>query len=52
MRRLRENTLPSRERDWKLGLHWGAPVLKSLIPSDLWDKIQSVQMDPHVPPAE
>jgi len=35
-----------------MGLHWGAPVLKSLIPSDLWDKVQSVQTDPHVPPAE
>lgn len=31
-----------------MGLHWGAPILKSLIPEEWWDKIQSVQVDPHV----
>lgn len=32
-----------------MGLHWGAPVLKSLLPPDQWARIQSVQVDPHVP---
>ncbi|KAF2498931.1 FAD/NAD(P)-binding domain-containing protein [Lophium mytilinum] len=35
-----------------MGLHWGAPVLKSLIPHEWWDRIQSVQVDPHVPTKE
>ena len=37
------------ERDWNMGLHWGAPVLKSLMPEEWWSEIQSVQVDPHVP---
>ncbi|KAH7379130.1 hypothetical protein DE146DRAFT_671945 [Phaeosphaeria sp. MPI-PUGE-AT-0046c] len=37
-----------RERDWNMGLHWGAPALKSLMPDEWWGKIQSVQVDPHV----
>jgi 2-polyprenyl-6-methoxyphenol hydroxylase-like FAD-dependent oxidoreductase len=40
------------ERDWNMGLHWGAPVLKSLMPEDMWDRIQSVQVDPHMPTKE
>lgn len=35
-----------------MGCHWGAPVLKSLIPDDWWNNIQSVQVDPHVPTKE
>jgi 2-polyprenyl-6-methoxyphenol hydroxylase-like FAD-dependent oxidoreductase len=35
-----------------MGLHWGAPVLQSLLPDALWDSIQSVQVDPHVPTKE
>lgn len=35
-----------------MGCHWGAPVLKSLMPDDWWDNIQSVQVDPHVPTKE
>jgi 2-polyprenyl-6-methoxyphenol hydroxylase-like FAD-dependent oxidoreductase len=35
-----------------MGLHWGAPVLKSLMPDAMWDQIQSVQVDPHVPTKE
>lgn len=35
-----------------MGLHWGAPVLKSLLPDDWWNHIQSVQVDPHVPTKE
>lgn len=41
-----------RERDWNMGLHWGAPVLKSLMPDEWWNNIQSVQVDPHVPTKE
>ncbi|KAF2109451.1 hypothetical protein BDV96DRAFT_585623 [Lophiotrema nucula] len=42
----------ARERDWNMGLHWGAPVLKSLMPDEWWSKIQSLQVDPHVPTKE
>lgn len=31
-----------------MGLHWGAPVLRTLITSDSWSRIQSVQVDPNV----
>ncbi|KAF2270447.1 FAD/NAD(P)-binding domain-containing protein [Lojkania enalia] len=39
----------ARERDWNMGLHWGAPVLRSLMPDEWWSRIQSLQTDPHVP---
>lgn len=33
-----------------MGLHWGAPVLKSLMPDSQFDEqVQSLQVDPHVP---
>ena len=32
-----------------MGLHWGAPVLRSLIGEDAWSHIQSVQVDPNEP---
>jgi 2-polyprenyl-6-methoxyphenol hydroxylase-like FAD-dependent oxidoreductase len=35
-----------------MGLHWGAPILKSLVPDEWWDKIQNIQVDPHVPTKE
>ncbi|KAF1830657.1 hypothetical protein BDW02DRAFT_572827 [Decorospora gaudefroyi] len=36
-----------------MGLHWGAPVLKSLMPHGWWEqRIQSVQVDPNVPTKE
>ncbi|KAF2023394.1 FAD/NAD(P)-binding domain-containing protein [Setomelanomma holmii] len=47
-----KNASQHRERDWNMGLHWGAPVLKSLMPDGWWDRIQSVQADPHVPTKE
>ncbi|KAF1842830.1 FAD/NAD(P)-binding domain-containing protein [Cucurbitaria berberidis CBS 394.84] len=47
-----KNDSHHRERDWNMGLHWGAPVLKSLIPEEWWRRIQSVQVDPHVPTKE
>jgi 2-polyprenyl-6-methoxyphenol hydroxylase-like FAD-dependent oxidoreductase len=40
------------ERDWNMGMHWGAPALKSLMPDDWWGRIQSLQVDPHVPTKE
>ncbi|KAH7068567.1 hypothetical protein FB567DRAFT_541303 [Paraphoma chrysanthemicola] len=47
-----KNASQHRERDWNMGLHWGAPVLKSLMPDASWDRIQTVQVDPHVPTKE
>ncbi len=44
----RSNVAPLK-RDWNFGLHWSAPALQSLIPSGLWEKIQSTQVDPHTP---
>ena len=38
-----------RGRDWNMGLHWGAPSLRSLMPDGWWDCIQRVQVDPYVP---
>ncbi|KAH7357391.1 hypothetical protein BKA66DRAFT_515480 [Pyrenochaeta sp. MPI-SDFR-AT-0127] len=47
-----KNASQHRERDWNMGLHWGAPVLQSLMPAERWSHIQSVQVDPHVPTKE
>ncbi|KAH9878828.1 hypothetical protein J1614_002262 [Plenodomus biglobosus] len=35
-----------------MGLHWGAPALRSLMPDDWWSRVQSIQVDPHVPTKE
>lgn len=40
------------KRDWNFALHWSAPALQSLIPSELWARIQSAQVDPHTPTKE
>ncbi|KUJ11661.1 FAD/NAD(P)-binding domain-containing protein [Mollisia scopiformis] len=37
------------ERDWNMGLHWGVPILKSLIPDYAAAQLQSVQVDPNTP---
>jgi 2-polyprenyl-6-methoxyphenol hydroxylase-like FAD-dependent oxidoreductase len=37
------------ERDWNMGLHWGIPILKSLIPDSAAAQLQSVQVDPNTP---
>ncbi|PQE21575.1 FAD binding domain-containing protein [Rutstroemia sp. NJR-2017a WRK4] len=37
------------QRDWNMGLHWGMPVLKSLLPESLHPELQSCQVDPHTP---
>lgn len=34
-----------------MGLHWGAPALRSLMTEDMWARIQSVQVDPSQPTA-
>ncbi|KZM27237.1 uncharacterized protein EKO05_0002290 [Ascochyta rabiei] len=48
-----KNASRHRERDWNMGLHWAAPVLRSLIPDGQFDeKVQSLQVDPHVPTKE
>ena len=47
----RSNIAPQK-RDWNFGLHWSAPALQSLIPSQLWARIQSAQVDPHTPTKE
>lgn len=31
-----------------MGLHWGAPILRTLIPPESWSRIQSVQVDPNI----
>jgi 2-polyprenyl-6-methoxyphenol hydroxylase-like FAD-dependent oxidoreductase len=32
-----------------MGLHWGAPILQTLITSEAWTRIQTVQVDPNEP---
>lgn len=41
----------ARERDWHMGLHWGAPMLRSLVgdDDDEWAALQTLQVDPHTP---
>lgn len=37
------------DRDWNMGLHWGMPILKSLLPESAVSQLQSVQTDPNTP---
>ncbi|TVY51581.1 FAD-dependent monooxygenase cctM [Lachnellula cervina] len=37
------------ERDWNMGLHWGMPILKSLIRDSAVQALQSTQVDPNTP---
>lgn len=39
----------NRRRDWNMGLHWAAPLMKTLIPDHLYDRLQSAQVDPNTP---
>lgn len=48
----RRSNVATLEKDWSFGLHWSAPALQSLIPSELWARIQSTQVDPHTPTKE
>ncbi|KAL4919273.1 hypothetical protein BDW62DRAFT_217114 [Aspergillus aurantiobrunneus] len=47
----RDESIDARPRDWNMGLHWGADSLRALIPSSLWARLQSVQVDPSTPTA-
>jgi 2-polyprenyl-6-methoxyphenol hydroxylase-like FAD-dependent oxidoreductase len=45
----KDEGLTAKSRDWNMGLHWGAPVLKTLLSEEDWKRIQSIQVDPNVP---
>ncbi|KAG8858273.1 hypothetical protein FRB96_005404 [Tulasnella sp. 330] len=45
----REPADVQRARDWNIGLHWGAPVLQSLIPPELFAQLETCQVDPSKP---
>lgn len=32
-----------------MGMHWAAPLMKTLIPEDLYERLQSAQVDPNTP---
>lgn len=38
-----------RKTNWSMGLHWGFPFLRDLIPERLLADVQHAQVDPHVP---
>lgn len=33
-------------RDWGLSLHWGKPLLKDLLPTEIYENLQSTQVNP------
>lgn len=37
------------QRDWNMGMHWAQPALRSIIPEDLFARIQSTLTDPNNP---
>ena len=39
----------SRSRDWNFSLHWAVPTLRSLIPPELFARIESTQVDSSEP---
>ncbi|KAM5443224.1 hypothetical protein MferCBS31731_001541 [Microsporum ferrugineum] len=43
------NALP---RDWNMGLHWGAAALQGVLSCELWNRIETVHVDPSTPVAE
>lgn len=45
----RRSSIATLQKDWSFALHWSAPALQSLIPGELWARIQSTQSDPHTP---
>ncbi|KAL3457414.1 hypothetical protein BJX64DRAFT_280665 [Aspergillus heterothallicus] len=47
----KNESLDAQPRDWNMGLHWGAESLQTLMPDDMWSRIQSVQVDPSTPTA-
>ncbi|GLA33917.1 hypothetical protein AnigIFM63309_003940 [Aspergillus niger] len=48
----KHDSLDAHNRDWNMGLHWGAGPLQALLPEEQWSRIQSVQVDPNEPTAE
>ncbi|KAL4803138.1 hypothetical protein BDV18DRAFT_163198 [Aspergillus unguis] len=42
-------SLDAHPRDWNMGLHWGTESLKSLMPAEMWARIQTIQVDPFTP---
>ncbi|KAK5130347.1 hypothetical protein LTR08_002187 [Meristemomyces frigidus] len=36
-----------RVRLWGLSIHWSSPLLKKILPEDLWSRIHEAQCDPH-----
>ncbi|CBF71386.1 hypothetical protein AN6750.2 [Aspergillus nidulans FGSC A4] len=45
-------SIDAQNRDWNMGLHWGAESLQTLMPEAMWSRIQSIQVDPSTPTAE
>ncbi|KAL4950094.1 hypothetical protein BDW69DRAFT_172860 [Aspergillus filifer] len=45
------DTLDALPRDWNMGLHWGTESLRSLMPESMWERIQTIQVDPSTPTA-
>jgi 2-polyprenyl-6-methoxyphenol hydroxylase-like FAD-dependent oxidoreductase len=46
----KDDALHAKSRDWNMGLHWGAPSLKRVLSEEAWNRLQTVQVDPNVPP--
>ncbi|KAF4635777.1 hypothetical protein G7Y89_g2323 [Cudoniella acicularis] len=45
----REPANLQRARDWNMGVHWGIPILETLIPPEAFAKLDSAQVDPNRP---
>ncbi|EME42766.1 hypothetical protein DOTSEDRAFT_134131 [Dothistroma septosporum NZE10] len=39
-------------RDWDFGVHWGLEALKELLPQDLFDLLETTQVDPYLSPVK
>ncbi|MCJ1265933.1 hypothetical protein MMC22_005815 [Lobaria immixta] len=45
----RDDLSSPRQHDWNMGMHWAVPILQSIIPQDLFARIQSTLTDPNTP---
>ena len=45
----RNDPFNPRQRDWNMGMHWAVPSLQSIIPEDIFARIQSTLTDPNTP---
>lgn len=45
----RNDPFNPRQRDWNMGMHWAVPSLQSIIPEDIFARIQSTLTDPNIP---